>query len=62
MAVDFCPLKGHPGLTRAMGENLRNESLDFASQWIHAVWCAPTLPLDKAGLLASGTRVGDRGA
>lgn len=63
MAADFCPLRGQPGLTSATGENPGDESLYFASQWIHVVWGAPTLSLDKAGLpLASGTRVGARGA
>lgn len=61
MAVDFCPLKGQPGLTSAMGENPGDESLDFASQWTHVVWGAPMLSLHKAGLLVSGTKVGDRG-
>lgn len=59
MAVDFCPLRGQPGITSATGENPRDESLDFDSWWIHVVRGVPTLSLDKAGLpLASGTRVG----
>lgn len=62
MAVDFCPLRGQPGITSATGENPGDESLDFDSWWIHVVWDAPPLSLDKAGLPpASGTRVRGRG-
>jgi hypothetical protein len=44
VAVDFCPLKGQPGLTSAMGKNPGDESLDFASRWTHSMGYSHVIP------------------